>query len=1066
LHLSRPTHHTGEWVFNFNFNTEKRVFRLPPLPIMRYCFFIVLLFLGFQTQTNAQVITTKPEFPTADDSVTIYFDATRGDQGLMDYTGDVYAHTGVITDQSNNSSDWKYVVTQWPNNIPKIKMTRVSTNLYKLNIGPSIRDFYGVPQAEKIKKMAFVFRNSDGSQTGRDTGGADIFADVYQNNFNIKFLQPADSLSFLGNTDSLSITGIGGGQNSRISLTLSINNQQVKQVNNDTLKYTFKGQPAGRYHLRLSGTDSVSSDTATSTVVVNPQITNQPRPAGLKDGITYVDNSTVRLSLFAPHKQFVYLLGDFNGWKSEPQYFMNRDSVNADSVYYWTEIDNLTPGQEYAFQYLVDGKIRVADPYSHKILDPNNDQYISDATYPNLKPYPKGKTDKIVGVLQPGKTSYNWQNLNYKRPAKDSLTVYELLIRDFVKNHDYKTLTDTLDYLDRLGINAIELMPVTEFEGNISWGYNPTFHLATDKYYGPADDLKKFVDACHARGIAVILDMVLNHVYGPSPLVRLWNEGDYGKPTPENPYLNVQSPNQTFSFGYDFNHESKATQYYVDRVNNYWLQNFHVDGFRFDFTKGFTQTPGDGFAYDASRIKILERMANHIWSVDDSAYVILEHFTANSEEKVLSNYGMMLWGNLNSSYNEATMGYNDSGKSDFSGVYYGNRGWNDPHLVGYMESHDEQRLMYKNLQYGNSSSDGLYDIKNLPTALNRVKMAGAFFFTVPGPKMIWQFGELGYDISIDQNGRTGEKPIKWNYFSDSDRKKLYKTYQALIKLRNASPAFTSDSSNVTMDVGSAAKRITIDYPNMDVSIIGNFGVTATTEKPNFAQSGAWYDYFSGDTLNVANPDTGISLQAGEFHIYTTKKFKTPETNLLPYDSWNQGSNGGNLSVKFLQPNQDPVNIKSSDSLSVVGASSNSNVTLSLAINQVQVAQVNSDTLRYTFKGHPAGSYKLTLIGNNSASTDTVSTMVVVGAVTNQFKLYQNYPNPFNPTTTIPYNLPDGVKKATISIYDILGRLVEKKQISSDNPYIEFDASNLSSGVYIYRLKAGNRTLTKKMMLIK
>jgi len=951
---------------------------------MRYYLFILFLLLGFQSQTTAQVVTTKPEFPTADDSVTIYFDATKGNQGLMDYTGDVYAHTGVITDKSTDNSDWRYVVTDWPNNSPKIKMKRVDTNLYKLNIGPTIREYYGVPNDEKIEKMAFVFRNSDGSKQGKGSGDTDIFADVYQNNFNVKFVQPADSLTFLSNSDSLSVMGIGASTSGSISLSLSIDNNQVAQVNNDTLKYTFKGQAAGRHKLMLIGTNGSSSDTVSSAVIVNPPITNKSRPAGLKDGITYVNNNTVRLSLFAPHHKFIYLLGDFNDWKADPKYFMYRDSVNADSVYYWTEISGLTSGKEYGFQYLVDGKIRLADPYSHKILDPNNDQYITDATYPNLKPYPKGKTDKIVGVLQPGKAPYNWQTTNYQRPAKDSLVVYELLVRDFVKNHDYKTLTDTLDYLDRLGVNAIELMPVSEFEGNLSWGYNPTFHLATDKYYGPADDLKKFVDACHARGIAVILDMVLNHAYGPNPLVRLWNEGDYGKPTPNNPYFNVQSPNPTFSFGYDFNHESQATQYYVDRVNSYWLQNFHVDGYRFDFTKGFTQTPGDGFAYDASRINILERMADHIWSVDDSAYVILEHFTANSEEIALSDYGMMLWGNINSNYNEATMGYHDNGKSDFSGVYYGDRGWSEPNLVGYMESHDEQRIMYKNLQYGNSSPNGMYNIKDLATALNRVKMAGAFFFTVPGPKMIWQFGELGYDVSIDKNGRTGEKPIHWDYYSDTNRRKLYKTFQSLIRLRNSSPAFTSDSSKVTMDVANAAKRITIEYPDMNVSIIGNFGVTSTKENAKFAKTGQWYDYFSGDTLNVSNPDTSISLEAGEFHIYTTKKYKTPEGGILA----GAGNSGGN------QGNQ--------------------------------------------------------------------------GGQITKFKLHQNYPNPFNPSTTIPYDLTE-TADVRLQVFNILGQKVIVKDLGQKTPgsyKVTINATNLSSGVYIYRLKAGNHISTKKMMLIK
>jgi len=119
------------------------------------------------------------------------------------------------------------------------------------------------------------------------------------------------------------------------------------------------------------------------------------------------------------------------------------------------------------------------------------------------------------------------------------------------------------------------------------------------------------------------------------------------------------------------------------------------------------------------------------------------HFADDSEEQVLANYGMLLWGNSNYNYNEATMGYHENGKSDFSWGYYGKRSWSQPHLVTYMESHDEERLMFKNLQYGNGA--GAYSVKDPATALNRIKLAGAFFLTLPGPKMLWQFGELGYD---------------------------------------------------------------------------------------------------------------------------------------------------------------------------------------------------------------------------------------------------------------------------------------------------------------------------------
>ncbi|HEX6982135.1 MAG TPA: alpha-amylase family glycosyl hydrolase [Balneolaceae bacterium] len=945
---------------------------------------LLIVLVTIPLYLHAQIVTTEPAFPAVDEPVTIYFDATEGTGGLANYDGDIYAHTGVLTEESQNNSDWKYVVADWGENIPKIKMERVEPNLYKLEITPGVREYYGVPEDEKITHMAFVFRNSDGSLEGKADGGEDIFVKVYDSSFNVKFSEPQKDLVFRKQSESLTIVGVGSSDSTNMDLSLFIDGNPVKQVSNDTIRYTYNATAEGKFEIALAGTDGAENDTVYTTLVVYPEQTDQDRPVGLEDGITYVDDSTVKLSLFAPYKEFVYLIGDFNNWQVQPEYLMKRDSVNADSVYFWTEINGLAPGTEYAFQYLVDGEIRIADPYSEKILDPYNDQYIPESIYPNLKAYPQDKTEYIVGVLQPGKDPYNWQTTDYDRPEKENLVVYELLIRDFIKDHDFETLIDTLDYLDRLGVNAIELMPIMEFNANSSWGYNPTFLFAVDKYYGPAEDLKKFIDECHSRDIAVILDMVLNHAWGPSPFVRLWNDGDYGKPTTENPYLN-REPKHDYNVGYDFNHESSATKYLVDRVTEYWLKEFHFDGFRFDLSKGFTQnnTLGDVAAwgeYDASRVRLLKRMADQLWTVDDSAYVILEHLAVNEEEKELANYGMLLWGNMHYNYNEATMGFHDNGKSDFSWIYYKNRGWNNPHVLGYMESHDEQRLMYKNLRYGNSSMDGSYDITRLSTALNRIKLAGAFFFTIPGPKMIWQFGELGYGVDINENGRTGEKPIKWEYYSNTSRKRLYKTFKALIRLRKSHPVFTSEVSNLTMDLNEAIKRIVIDHPDMDVSIVGNFGVTEKEVTPSFTQNGKWYTFFSGDSLTVSNVDTSFTLAPGKFRIFTTQKFKAPEANILS-------------------------------------------------------GEVNEEN-----KG------------------DKILT----------FRLYQNYPNPFTQSTSIPYQL---ARPATVSlkVFNILGQVVTSREIgekTAGSYEIEFDVSGLSSGVYLYRVKAGDDVAVKKMMLIK
>jgi len=592
---------------------------------------------------------------------------------------------------------------------------------------------------------------------------------------------------------------------------------------------------------------------STKFQVISPII--EPLPAGIVDGINYINDSTVTLSFFVHYKKFAFVIGDFNDWKVDPNFLM-RQTPNRSR--FWLTITDLEPNKEYRYQYLVEGAKRIADPYCEKISDPWNDQYISDETYPDLIPYPTSKTTEIASVFKIGDEPYQWQVENFKRPEPKDLMIYELLIRDFIKEHDYKTLIDTLAYFERLGINAIELMPVNEFEGNSSWGYNPSFYFAPDKYYGPKNELKRFIDECHNRGIAVILDIVLNHSFGQSPLVRLFSDGNYGPPSSSNPWYNVTATHP-YSVGYDFNHESLATKALVDRVTAFWLKEYNVDGYRFDLAKGFTQKfSGENVAlwnaYDSSRVAILKRMADHIWSIDSTAYIILEYFAENREEKELSEYkrGMMLWGNLNTAYSQSAMGWLEDSQrwSDLSWGYYKTktRGWARPHLVTYMESHDEPWLMYKNLQ-------------------------------IPGPKMMWQFGELGYDQYLPESGfeRTAPKPILWEYYDQAERRLLYQTIAALIKLRMENDLFRDPDAVVQWRVGQGQydRRINISNDSMKATIIGNFGVTSRDVNPNFQKTGKWYDYFIGDSLIVTDTQNPILLLPGEFHIFTDKKLEPP-----------------------------------------------------------------------------------------------------------------------------------------------------------------------------------------------
>lgn len=594
-------------------------------------------------------------------------------------------------------------------------------------------------------------------------------------------------------------------------------------------------------------------------------------PAGAGDGATFINSGkSVIFNLYAPGKTSVSVIGDFNNWQPTAM------TKTADGNRWWVQIDNLDASKLYAYQYFVDNSLKIADPYTQLVLDPNNDPNISAATYPNLPAYPTGKTTGIVGTIQANPAAYSWKNNNFVRPEKSKLVVYELHVRDFIQAHNYQTLKDTLSYLSNLGVNAIELMPINEFEGNDSWGYNPSFYFAPDKYYGTENALKAFIDECHSRGIAVIQDMVLNHSFGQSPMVQLYFNTTTNKPASNSPWFNVDATHP-YNVGYDFNHESAATKYFVKNVVKFWMQEYKMDGFRFDLAKGFTQkNSGNDVnawnAYDASRVAIWKDYNNYIKSIDPNFYVILEYFATDQEETELANQGMMLWNNLNFNANQATMSYNDSGGSwDLSRLFYDTHTFTAPYnLVGYFESHDEERLQYKNEQYGNSS--GSYNIKNLATGLKREEMAAAFLLAPPGPKMLWQFGELGYDISIDYNGRTGDKPILWNYMADANRKHLYNTYSQLIKMKIKNAVFTT--TNFKYSLAGAVKTIQLHGTDgVNVEVVGNFDVVPQTGTIGFPATGTWYDNISGTSIQVTALPYTLTLAPGEYHVYSTVALK-------------------------------------------------------------------------------------------------------------------------------------------------------------------------------------------------
>ncbi len=836
--------------------------------------FLSILLLLFCSNGAFSQVSTEPAVPNAAGKVTISYDATKGTAGLKDCNCDIYIHIGAVT-ESAASTTWSIVPFTWGTANTNAKMTKVvgQANLYTYELTPNT--FFDNPNGLTIYRLGMVFRNADGSKEGKNSSGGDIFVTLAQG-FQVAFTSPASSSVSLEVGESFTFTAETSAPSADISLKLD--GALVKSGTAiQSLSYTYLASQAGNYKLVADASSGSNQDSQTVDIEVFAPSTIATLPAGAKLGINYLSDTEVILALNAPGKKLVNVIGDFNDWTKMPSYQMNR---TPDGEIFWLKISGLTPKKEYIFQYLVDGVIRIGDPYADKTSDPDNDQeIISQGRYSGLKPYPSGKTQYQATYLQTAQNDFSWKNTSYEKPEPEELVIYELLVRDFDDKRSYKAVEDRLDYLHDLGVNAIELMPVGEFEGNLSWGYNPSFFFAPDKYYGTKNELKQLIDAAHGKGIMIIMDLVLNHAFGQNPMVRLYNDGEFGSPTPDNPWFN-RNATHPFNVGYDFNHESKYTQAFVDSVNNYWLTEYKVDGIRFDLSKGFTQVVsgtdvGKWSQYDASRIKIWKHIYDRIKTNHPEAYVILEHLADNSEEKELADYGLMFWGNMNFDFREMAKGQN----RDFNWAYYGSRGWKEPNLVAYQESHDEERVMWETLTYGATSP---INLKQLENAVNRNQLLTAFYFGIPGAKMIWQFGEFGYDQELN-NDRLGIKPTKWQYLDDPQRQRLFQLYQEMIDLKAQHSVF-SDPDKTTMTLSGTVKSIILESESMDVVMHGNFGLSTAANVPvSFPKTGTWYNYFTGEELVVSSNTVNFSFRSSEFYLFTDKKLGKPLEGILQMD---------------------------------------------------------------------------------------------------------------------------------------------------------------------------------------
>ncbi|MCM1504476.1 MAG: alpha-amylase family glycosyl hydrolase [Muribaculum sp.] len=759
-----------------------------------YLFWLLQLLLPAMV-LNAQVVTTSPPIVQRSSSpIVVTFHADQGNKGLSGMTSRaaVYAHTGVIV---SGSSEWKYA-SEWLDNSEKYKMTYVSSNTWQLTI-PSIDEFYGTTADVDVVKLAFVFRNSTGSREGKTADGGDIFVDVYPDSeLEMSFTSDAKSAVLQGLT-SVNFT-VNTSENADISLYVnSVESTPFASAQNvNTLTRA--------YELGLQGnTDIIAKAVAGGVMRLDTLSFCSPGNAVAKDypggvpkmGAVNNPDGTVTFCLAAPSKVSAFVVGSWNNYKITDEQYMHYQDYEG-YRYFWITVNGLKPSTDYIYYYYVDGARSVGDPYAKLVLDPYNDQYISPEVFPNFPTYPSDYVKNVpLAIYNSSADEYEWKISKFKGVDQSHLIIYELLIRDFTGtegqsegNGTIAGVMEKLDYLKSLGVNAIELMPIMEFNGNNSWGYNTNFYFAPDKAYGTPADYRKLIDAIHERGMAVILDIVFNQSDGLHPWYQLYDISS-------NPFYNGTAPH-SYSVLNDWNQDNALVQRQFKEVLKYWLEAYKVDGFRFDLVKGLGAndsydatynassntwsgvTDEKTNAYNASRVARMKELHDAMREVNPDAYFINEDLAGAEEENDMAKDGETNWANINYASAQIAMGYQSG--SDLNRFYAPDdqRTWGT--TVSYAESHDEERLAYKIAQ------SGVADVKgNTVMSMRRLGSIGAVMLMAPGAHMIWQFQEFGADQTTKNSSGndTSPKKVVWSYLDEPNHAGLKDCYAELCSIR-------------------------------------------------------------------------------------------------------------------------------------------------------------------------------------------------------------------------------------------------------------------------------------------
>ena len=479
-----------------------------------------------------------------------------------------------------------------------------------------------------------------------------------------------------------------------------------------------------------------------------------------------------------------------------------------------------------------------------------------------------------LSAITVGNTPYTFSanETKWKTPPLKNAIIYELMISEF--RDDLDRTIQQLPYLADLGINCIEVMPVSNVLATIDWGYDPIGYFCVAERYGKASDFQEFVDQCHQNGIAVVIDSVYGHTGGDFAYTQLYGalQGDLPNP------FNGGSGN----YGTLNDFSKRLTQDYFYSANQFWLDTFHVDGFRFDDVPEYWDSPtGSGYAnlvystyqYVKSKAGATDHYQRFFDSSGNINLIQIAEYLPDPREILYGSYSTGTWqdGTLGAA---ASCAAGVAGAIEQLGLQLGLVGYPNSLTVNadtlpktalqYIENHDHQRFIcnFGTVSVDNDPNDVLLQQGDRDGKWFKVQPYLIALMTAKGTPLLSEGQEFceNYWIPASGYGRVMLfRPMRWNYFYDNDGRPIIRLLRKLMKIRRGGAQFADGQHYFYNDYNNFNSKGLLAFSRQIGStfslIVVNFTDQEQTTTFAFPNAGDYVEQIEG-TQNLASVVAG------------------------------------------------------------------------------------------------------------------------------------------------------------------------------------------------------------------